>query len=196
MSEPAKLDPLLVRTIIDGFPNAPHWQSLDCKKLIQSKRSRATRTRDWSVLQDCDGKGGVYAFLFAGQSFSTPRRIKLHAPRKNKARKTILFEFVSHLELLLPDGRMVMYVGRSANLLNRVKGHFGRSKKTTLAQVRDGLKNSKTCSNRPHAVRFILKHGTLVYAVLDGPTNVANRDVIEVALWAKYMTPFNIKSER
>ena len=87
------------------------------------------------------------------------------------------------------------YVGRSANLLDRVQGHFSLSKKSTLAQVQYGLVNSKTCSARADAVRFMLDHATLAYVVLDGPVNVANRDVIEVALWAKYMTPFNIKSE-
>ena len=90
---------------------------------------------------------------------------------------------------------MVAYVGRSANLLDRVQGHFSLSRKSTLALVQYGLVNSQTCSTRADAVRFMLDNATLVYSVLNGAVNVANRDVIEVALWAKYMTPFNIKSE-
>lgn len=195
MNSIARLDPALVRTTIEGFPNAPIWQSLSCAKLIESTRATANGARDWMPLQNCKKKGGLYAFLFPGHLFRTPQRIALHAPQKNKSKQTIQFEFSSHADLLLPDGRMVAYIGRSANLLNRIKGHFGLSKRSTLAQVQYGLVNCKTCCDRADAVRFILKHATLVYTLLDGPSNVANRDVIEVALWAKYMTPFNIKSE-
>ena len=195
MNSIARLDPALVRAIIKGFPNAPIWQSLDCEKLVQSKRATATGTRDWAPLQHCDEKGGVYAFLFPSRLFSKPRRIALHAPQKNKGKQIIEFEFSSHPELILPNGHMVAYVGRSANLLDRVQGHFSLSKKSTLAQVQYGLVNSTTCSAREDAVRFMLDHTTLAYTVLDGPENVANRDVIEVALWAKYMPSFNIKSE-
>jgi hypothetical protein len=148
-------------------------------------------TRDWSPLKNCEKKGGVYAFIFPGDLFSAPRRIELHSPRK----QTIPFEFLSHSELLLPDGRMVVYVGRSANLLDRIRGHFGLGENSTLTQVRNGLVNAKICKNNRDAVLFMLAHATLAYTELDGPINVANRDVIEVALWAKYMTPFDIKSE-
>jgi hypothetical protein len=196
MSSIARLDPALARAIIEGFPNAPNWQSLDCTKLVQSKRATAIGKRDWTALQHCEKKGGVYAFLFPGHLFSTPRRIALHAPQKNKGKQIIEFEFSSHPALVLPNGHMVAYVGRTANLLDRIQGHFSLSGKSTLAQVQYGLVNSRTCSTRSDAVRFMLENATLVYSVLEGPSNVANRDVIEVALWAKYMTPFNIKSER
>lgn len=183
----AKLDPALVRNIVDDFPNGKYWQSLAGANLINPLRA----TRDWAPLKHCEKKGGVYAFIFPSHLFSAPRRIDLHSPNK----QTITFEFSSHPDLLLPDGRMVVYIGRSANLLDRIQGHFGLGEKSTLAQVRNGLVNAKICHTREAAVNFMLKHATLAYTVLDGPTNVANRDVIEVALWAKYMTPFNIKSE-
>src|SRR5258708_236769 len=195
MSSIARLDPPFVRAIIDGFPNAPRWQSLACAKLVQSTRAKVTGTRDWAPLEHCKEKGGVCAFLFSEYLFSTARRTALHAPQKNKGKQTIQFEFSSHSVLLLSNGCMVAYVGRSANLLDRVQGHFSSSKKSTLAQVPYGLVNSKTCGTSANAVRFILDHATLAYAELDGSINVANRDVIEVALWAKYMAPFNIKSE-
>lgn len=195
MNSIARLDPALVRTIVAGFPNAPIWQSLGCAELVRTNRAKTTGTRDWAPLRNCEHKGGLYAFLFPGHLFRAPQRIALHAPQKNKSRQTIQFEFSSHADLLLPDGRMVAYVGRSANLLNRINGHFSLREKSTLAQVQYGLANCKTCSDRADAVRFILEHATLAYTVLDGPNNVANRDVIEVALWGKYMTPFNIKSE-
>ena len=191
MSDIAKLDPALVRKIVMGFPESPDWQSLNCAELVQSARAKKLKTRDWSPLDHCKGIGGVYAFIFPAHLFSVPRRIELHSPNK----QTITFEFSSHPELLLPDGRMAIYIGRSANLLDRIQGHFGLSKVSTLAQVQFGLYKSGMCSSRAEAVLFMLKDATLAYTVLDGPINVANRDVIEVALWAKYMTPFNIKSE-
>lgn len=191
MSDIAKLDPALVRKIVKGFPASPDWQSLNCAELVQSARAKKLKTRDWSALDHCKGKGGVYAFIFPAHLFSAPRRIELDSPNK----QTITFEFSNHPELLLPDGRMVVYIGRSANLLKRIQGHFGLAKKTTLGQVQYGLYKSGLCNDRAETVRFMLKHATLAYTILDGPINVANRDVIEVALWAKYMTPFNIKSE-
>jgi hypothetical protein len=183
----AKLDPTLVSNIVADFPNTQYWQSLACADLIKPKQA----TRDWAPLKHCEKKGGVYAFIFPNHLFRTPCRIKLHSPSK----QTIIFEFSSHPDLLLPDGRMVVYIGRSANLLDRIQGHFGLIEKSTLAQVRNGLVNSGICGDLTEAVRFMLEHATLAYTKLDGPINVANRDVIEVALWAKYMTPFNIKSE-
>ena len=42
MNSIARLDPALARAIIDGFPNAPSWQSLECAKLVQSKQARAS----------------------------------------------------------------------------------------------------------------------------------------------------------
>lgn len=191
MKTVAKLDPAGVRKIVKGFPKATYWQSLDCAELVKSKRAEANGTRDWSPLRHCKEKGGVYAFIFPGNLFSTTCRIHLHSPNK----QTIPFEFSSHPELLLSDGRMVVYVGRSANLLDRIQGHFGLRENSTLTQVRNGLVNAKICKNNRDAVLFMLEHATLAYTELDGTINVANRDVIEVALWAKYMTPFNIKSE-
>lgn len=191
MSVIAKLDPALVRKIVKGFPESLDWQSLNCAELVQSVRARKLKKRDWTPLDHCKGGGGVYAFIFSARLFNAPRRIQLHSPKK----QTIPFEFSSHPELLLSDGRMVVYIGRSADLLGRVQGHFGTGANSTLAQVRNGLVQSGICSTSEEAVRYMERHATLAYTMLPGDTNVANRDVIEVALWGQYMTPFNIKSE-
>lgn len=191
MKSIAKLDPALVRAIVDGFPGTSCWQTMACSELTGSKTAIKNGKRDWSPLVHCKAKGGVYAFIFPSHTFNTARRIDLHSPNK----QTIPFEFSSHPDLLLTDGRMVVYIGRSANLLDRIQGHFGIREDSTLAQVRKGLQRSGICSDPKEAVRFMLEHASLAYTVLEGPVNVANRDVIEVALWAKFMTPFNIKSE-
>lgn len=58
-----------------------------------------------------------------------------------------------------------------------------------------GLVKCGKCQDRPAAVTFMLDHASLAYCVLDGDENVANRDILEVALCALFRAPFNIKSE-
>jgi hypothetical protein len=45
-------------------------------------------------------------------------------------------------------------------------------------------------------LRYLREHGRIVYHILPGPENRANRDIIELTLCSKYKPPFNIKSER
>ena len=110
MSDIAKLDPARVRKIVDGFPASPDWQSLNCAELVQSARANKLKTRDWSPLNHCKEKGGVYAFIFSGDLFSARDavpHIRLHAPMMGRVKQTITFELSTHKDLLLSDGRMV-----------------------------------------------------------------------------------------
>ena len=198
MSEIAKLDPDRVREIVAGFPESAGWKTFKCSALVTSDRAIKLGKRDWSLLEHCKDQGGVYAFIFPGDIFSArknPQPINLHAPMAGGAKQTIPFAVETHQDLLLKDGRMVVYIGSSADLLGRIQGHFGAGEKSTLTQVRNGLVNSGVCDTTENAVKYMLTHATLVYTMLPGDVNVANRDIIEVSLWGKYMTPFNIKSE-
>ena len=42
----------------------------------------------------------------------------------------------------------------------------------------------------------MLDHATIAFRILNGIEHAANRDIIEISLCAKFMSPFNIKSER
>lgn len=198
MSKIARLDPVRVREIVAGFPKPDDWKLLKCSDLKRPGSTTIPSERIWKPLKECKEQGGVYAFIFPGDIFSArkqPRPIDLHAPMVDGEKRAIPFGVETHPDLLLADGRMVVYIGRSANLLDRVQGHFGAGEKSTLTQVRNGLVNSGVCKGREGAVDYMLEHATLAYILLPGDENVANRDIVEVSLWGKYMTPFNIKSE-
>jgi hypothetical protein len=188
---PARLDPARVRKVADAFPTSLDWQRLLCTSLRRQGSRGDDPARDWSPLKHCNKKGGLYAFLFPSLLFKAPRRIKLDGPSRRK----IEFEFHADENLILPDGSFVAYVGRTSTLLVRLKLHFSLAKVNTGAQVQYGLVKCRIAKNRREAALFMLKHASIAYAILDGDAHVANRDIIEVALWSRYMTPFNIKSE-
>jgi hypothetical protein len=92
-------------------------------------------------------------------------------------------------------GHFVAYVGRAADLDKRLRSHFYLTKKpTTNEQVQRVLRDSLRYG-KLETIEFMLQHGSIAYCFLPGTTNVANRDIVEVALWAIYRSPFNIKSE-
>ena len=98
--------------------------------------------------------------------------------------------------LRLPiEGYIVAYVGRSSNLAHRLPLHFHATRNTSAAQVRKALEECLHL-DAPAARDFMLQHAVVAYCPIPGDQNVANRDIIEVALWAEYTTLFNIKSER
>jgi hypothetical protein len=92
---------------------------------------------------------------------------------------------------------LVAYVGRSHKLRWRLSRHFGTADKTTVTQVRDGLVRSGVRTSIGAAVEFMRTHATIVYhgGELSGDMNTANRDIVEVSLFGRYRSPFNIKAE-
>jgi len=90
----------------------------------------------------------------------------------------------------------VAYVGRAANLLQRFQWHFSLAQINTGAQVQYGLVKCGACQNRKEAVTFMLNHARIAFHFLHGDERAANRDIIELSLCSRFMSPFNIKSER
>ncbi len=179
----ARIDLEIVRTSAGDFPDG--WQRLSCN-LLQSPRSRS-----WKPLRHVRKKGGVYAFLFPEVHFAEDRQIQLDGP----ARRLIPFHFSTRNHPPV-GGYFVAYVGKASNLLQRLQWHFNLAQSTTVAQVQFGLIKSGISRDRHEAVEFMLQHGQIVYREFSGDTHVANRDLIEMSIFAKFAPPFNIKSER
>lgn len=89
-----------------------------------------------------------------------------------------------------------MYIGRTSNLSQRWRGHFTPGKRKDGGQVKYGLIDSEVEPDIHSALRALRENARIVYPVLPGPENCANRDVLEVSLIARFGPPFNIKSER
>jgi hypothetical protein len=192
---PASLNSEAIDRAIKGFPSKAGWKMQRCNEL-EHTLWRSLRRLDWPETEsDLNDEAGLYAFLFPVSAFPHSIKFRLHGPsKKNKARR-IPFNVTPSHQLKPFPGHFVAYVGRTIKLRSRLKQHFHATKTTTSAQVRESLRRSMEFS-RNVAIDFMIRKATIAYLAMPGDANVANRDIIEVALWAKYRTPFNIKSER
>jgi hypothetical protein len=96
----------------------------------------------------------------------------------------------------MDDGYGVVYVGRTTALLERWRGHLSRGERKDGGQVKFGLVDCGLYNDTDTALRALRTHARILYVVLPGPANCANRDVLEMSLCARFAPPFNIKSER
>lgn len=183
------LDFTLIRDLVDEFPRGS-WKQLRCSDL-RGNETRVTNTLNWSALADLRENGGNYAFLFPTTLFGEENVISLDGP----GRKEIPFRFRARSHRV-SESSFVAYVGKTSNLKKRIQWHFSHAETSTAVQVQQGLVNAKVCKDRRDAVDYMIAHATIVYRVLAGDDQAANRDLLEMSLCAKYGVPFNIKSER
>lgn len=189
----ATLDLPRVSKLAAVFPDLP-WVRVDAKRFFYDRGIRRSRT-DWSPTEELSSlkfTGGVYAILLPTAWFSQGRILKLHGPHSLKKRK-IPFRFT------LPtfaDGYGVAYVGRTTNFQQRWSGHFGNGERNDGGQVKYGLSDCGVATTLVRARDMLREHAKIIYTALDGTEQCANRDILEMALCARFAPPFNIKSER
>lgn len=189
---PARLDLKLVRQLAGCFPdNAQVWRTLSTRDFIADRAGRFFS--DWSSIKHLEEIGGVYAILLPVAWFSAPRTLHLHAPHSHKG-VPIPFEFT--IPELTIDGYGVVYVGRSANLAQRWRGHLTPGDRNKGGQVKYGLADCEFEADLTRALQALRENARIVYTVLSGPDQCANRDILECSLCARFGPPFNIKSER
>jgi hypothetical protein len=192
---PATLNHPLIERVIEAFPDGDDWTTFECCDLVAANpKQRSRRLLSWNRVST-SADAGVYAFLFPKRLFRASCTLVLYGPSTKGRPRQISFQLNASALPSPIEGHFVAYVGRSASLSHRLRLHFHATKKTSTAQVRKALEG---CLHlKGHAARdFMLQHATVAYCRIPGDENVANRDIIEVALWAKFCTPFNIKSER
>lgn len=186
----ARLHLEMVHRVADSFPGGD-WRKITTGIFVADRGEQIHS--NWQAGADMDGMGGVYAILLPAAWFSPPKTIPLHAPHRHKG-KPIPFEFT-----VLPvtdDGYGVVYVGRTSNLLQRWKGHLSRGERKDGGQVKFGLVDCSLYADPNAALRALRANARILYVVLPGPANCANRDILEMSLCARLAPPFNIKSER
>lgn len=188
--EPATIKLATVDKIVGAIPRGD-WKRLDCWSLPPAR----ARGR-WRCLETVEGKGGNYAFLMPVAIFEPGCRITLHGPKRSGETKTSKIPFSFGAAQRQPlKGMMVVYVGKTANLAERLRLHVSATtNRTTTAQVRWGLEDAGLGDDRP-PLHTVLAEAVVLYHKLDGDEHVANRDLVEYALCARYAPPFNIKSE-
>jgi GIY-YIG catalytic domain len=185
---PARLNLLLTKKLARSFPFGKYWQTVRASTFVAEQEARM----NWSSASHLENVGGVYAVLLPVEWFAEMRLLRLHPPHKH-SEEFISFEFsLANLH----DDYGVIYVGRTTNLKRRFAQHLSEGKRKNGGQVKYGLLDCGLHNDSPTALRALRQHGRFCYTMLPGPENCANRDVLEMALCARFGPPFNIKSER
>lgn len=187
---PARLDLSLTKKLAKSFPFSKHWHTVSANTFVADRNDRIFS--NWSSASHLKNVGGVYAVLLPVEWFAQMRILQLHPPHKY-SETFIPFEFSLDQ---LHDEYGVIYVGRTTDLKRRFSQHLTEGKRKNGGQVKHGLLDCGLHPDSPSALRALRQHGRFCYTILTGPENCANRDVLEMALCARFGPPFNIKSER
>jgi hypothetical protein len=187
----ATLNLSLVRRLDESF-SKENWSAIK-SNIFVANDSDGRFLSNWNATKELDGIGGVYAILLPTVWFSPSRILHLHAPHKHEG-KGIPFEF--NLPDFTGEGYGIVYVGRTANLRQRWRGHFCRGERKDGGQVKYGMVDCGVSVDCDSALRDLRQHAQIIYTVLTGPENCVNRDILEISLCARFAPPFNIKSER
>lgn len=184
----AKLDAELIRKIAKDFPKKGAWEKMQCNECLPNEAKKRVSFSHFKRLEDV---GGIYAVFLPVNYFDRPRTIQLHASLGTQ----IPFQFTLSDDVVADYA--LVYIGRTSRLGKRWKTHLSSEISKTGGQVQQALRESGVVSKTAGSARaFLRQHGLIYYHKLSGPVNCANRDMIEIALCAKYMAPFNIKAER
>lgn len=175
----------LIDRYIKSFPNKDKWESFPMNKL-----NLRNGKIDWKTANKIPTEGGLYAFSFPKEEFlGATYMIELDGPKQS----TIEFWFNENDFPIISENHIVLYVGKTTNLLERFKKHFRKTRTTT--QVLYGMKKIFKI-DFDQVKDMLLSSGKFYYLSLPGEENCVTRDIIEMGLYAKLRAPLNIKSER
>ena len=186
----ARLDLELVQRLAAAFPNGNQWQMVEARTFVKDRGGQIFS--NWRSSAKLSAAGGVYAVLLPVSWFERPLTLPLHASHQHRG-EPIRYQFTLPA---LADGYGVVYIGRTGNLLQRWQGHLSKGDRKDGGQVKFGLLDCALHTDALTALRALREHGRFIYTLLTGPEQCANRDVLEMALCARFGPPFNIKSER
>jgi hypothetical protein len=179
-----------IRALTASFPGND-WETISTDTLFDEHGRLLTLNR--SPIKHLVERGGVYAILLPADWFSPSRTLPLHAPQRYKG-EMINFEF--DLPTFTADGYGIIYVGRTMDLYKRIRQHLSHGERSAGGQVKYGLYDCGLYADPDAALHALRKHGRIVFTILSGSENCANRDLLEMSLCVRFAPPFNIKSER
>ena len=162
-------------------------------------------------------KPGVYLFTLPADDRYAQGRLMLHGrtfgPEGQK--RQIQFQFTYAARKLEGTSLVILYVGKAANLRDRLKNHLNLRNDSTTSQMLKGLASQAVHHGEERNVQTALTHlrerAQIIYYELGhedeaesdsrenddvGESFTSDRDLLEIKLIAKYAPPFNIKAER
>lgn len=190
----------------------------DLDEIVASAGMKESKWRKSSLrkIETIPQLPGVYCFVLPERDLPKERVLILHGRTfgsKDK-RRQLQIRFQYEAAAIAEDSGLVVYVGKAVNLRGRIKGHLSINPKATTNQVLRGLVGSPHTAVDSSALReskmHLIEHGIVHYfehchadeakdhAALEdvGECLVAERDLLELKLIARYAPPFNIKAER
>jgi hypothetical protein len=209
MNNKKQLTPVSATTILSS--------NLD--EIIASTERTNSEWRPTSLgtLEKLPNEAGVYCVVFPMTMLPEKRMVILHGRTSGKrgARWQLQFEFKYEATPFRKGEGVVLYVGKASGLRTRLKGHLSVNANATTNQVLRGLTGQSSHQvgrgDLSEARKFLLERGRAFYYVHQhedevgpnpakdgqrGMSYVADRDLLEIKLIAKYAPPFNIKAER
>ena len=206
-------------------PQAPAKPILATTRLTQKLdhivEAAGTQEGKWSeaslqAIDEIPQVPGVYCFVLDEKYLPKERMLILHGRSFGREgnRSQLQFRFHYTASILKAGSGLVVYVGKASNLHGRMKGHLSTNVKSTTNQVLRGLagkRSSEVSALELKAARKTLLENGKVFFFEHyrkdekkehggrddvGQSLVAERDLLEIKLIAKYAPPFNLKAER
>jgi hypothetical protein len=167
-------------------------------------------------IDDITELAGVYCFTMPKASLPKKRSLILHGRTfgSRGSRSQLRVEFAYEAQQFGNHSGLVLYVGKAARLRARIKGHLSTHPRATTNQVLRGLvAGSHAKASRislSNALTTLRAHGQVHFYEHCHPSEsrdlrgldeagecfVAERDLLEIKLIARFAPPFNIKAER
>jgi hypothetical protein len=167
-------------------------------------------------INDISEDAGVYCFTMPEFALPEERALILHGRTfgGKGSRAQLQIKFTYEAQKFGDNDDLVLYVGKAAGLRARIKGHLSVDTRATTNQVLRGIVGGTHTSVRESSLRRALnsmrEHARVHFFEHSLPSEsidfrtlaeageclVAERDLLEIKLIAKFAPPFNIKAER
>lgn len=159
---PATLDLNLTQRLTGTFLQ-DDWKTFSPQDCFSNRNGRVCA--NWSSTSALKDVGGVYAILLPTGWFEVGRTLHLHAPARHRGER-IPFEFTLRDDT--GDRHGVVYVGKTANLASRWRGHLNPGARKDGGQVKYGLVDCGVAEDVDSALQKVRTHAKIIYTVLPG----------------------------
>lgn len=181
------------------------------------KKGSGWESIDLPNISSITDEPGVYLFTLPSDDRHGQGSLILHGRTfgRKKRRRQLRIKFTYSAQKLEGTNRLVLYVGKAANLRSRLKNHLNTRDDSTTSQMLRGIASQAVYHGEEPDVQSALDHiqkvATIYFYTLGhaneqrhdprgvddvGESFAADRDLLEIKLIAKFAPPFNIKAER
>jgi hypothetical protein len=159
---PARLDPQIIALAADSFPTGEGW------KVLRWRDLRGTHSMQWKPWVDFHAVGGLYGVFIPERYFSQEREIDLHIRPLRGQDRTVTFAFTPKSFSIEGEDYSLVYIGRTAGLLHRLKMHFRLHQRNVGGQIKHGLLDARVCDSISQASQLVESEAVVVVYIMSG----------------------------